>query len=299
MQNQIKVRPLKRGEENLWVLLGIEDSEKESRTSSLARYLAENPNLACENYLLAYDQDRVVGKMSGVLEATGYMATKMVVALGIDEMKVSNALFQYVQTFGHLQALSWVDRTGDYSWREILTRNRFSVFQDKHYYRKEIASYLAPYDSGLTYKSMKEVGEAEMLRVLKLTYVDNPNRNFTTPEQDFRSHQESAGKLFDPQSWFIAYLNTKPVGVLLPQRFEDIPEEGTLMGLGVVREHRGRGFGRILHAKGLEILSQQGAIDYIGSTDIENQSMICIFVANGCREIGIRTTHVGPAAIES
>lgn len=64
------------------------------------------------------------------------------------------------------------------------------------------------------------------------------------------------------------------------------------MSIGVFPDHRSRGLGKILHARGLEILRAQGALDYIGSTDVLNASMLRVFETNGCSKIGIRTTHV-------
>ncbi len=63
------------------------------------------------------------------------------------------------------------------------------------------------------------------------------------------------------------------------------------MSIGIVPGYRQRGLGKVLHAKGLEILSKQGATEYVGSTDLENPAMIRIFESNGCENIGTRTTH--------
>lgn len=299
MKKEIEIRPLARGEESLWVSLGVNEAEKEARKTKLAEYLNRNPNLPAENYLLAYWRGRVVGKLSGILESTGYIATKMVLAPGADEKGVSAALLNYVRQFGSVQALSWADRVDDRVWREILEWNGFSVLQDKAYFRRKIADYIAPPGEVLAYKAMAEVGREMMLKVYGLTYAENPNRNFSSPEIDFRSHEESAGQLFDPQGWLVAFLGKQPIGIVLPQRFSDSPEEGTLMSVGIVNEYRGRGFGRVLHAKGLEVLRHQGATDYIGSTDVQNLPMIRIFGLNGCEKIGTRTTHLGPAHISS
>lgn len=292
MKKQIEVRPLARGEESLWVSLGVAEPERESRRSQLAVYLNQNPSLPAENYLLACGEGRVLGKLSGILESAGYVAMKMVLAQDADEREVSAALFNHVRQFGSVQALSWADRPDDRKWREILGRNGFSNLQDKAYFRRKISGCVAPADELLRYKSMAEVGREMMLNIHSLTYVENPNRNFSSPEVDFKSHEESAGQLFDSQGWFVAFRNDQPVGVLLPQRFPDRPQEGTLMSFGVTRAYRGQGFGRLLHAKGLEILSHQGVTDYIGSTDIQNFPMIRIFERNGCEKIGVRTTHV-------
>jgi hypothetical protein len=63
------------------------------------------------------------------------------------------------------------------------------------------------------------------------------------------------------------------------------------MSIGIVPGYRHKGLGKILHAKGLEILSRQVAIEYIGSTELENAAMIRIFEIIGFENIGTRTTH--------
>lgn len=299
MKKQIEVRPLTRGEESIWVSLGVAEAEKETQRVKLVEYLDQNLSLPEKNFLLAYWQGRVVGKLSGILSSTGYVAKKMILDQEADKREVSASLFNYVRQFGPVQALSWADQTDDREWRETLERNGFFILVDKAYFKRNISDYVMPPGEILRYKSMKEVGREMMLNVHSLTYAENPNRNFSSPEKDFKSHEESAGPLFDQQGWFVAFLNDQPIGVLLPQRFPDSPREGTLMSIGVTREYRGRKFGRMLHAKGLEILSRQGATTYIGSTDMRNLPMIRIFEINGCEKFGIRSTHLDSASISS
>jgi ribosomal protein S18 acetylase RimI-like enzyme len=292
MNLQITVRPLKRGEEMQWASIGIPQNEMALRCQKLTDYLASNPTLPPEHYLLAYTGEKLVGKMSGILESTGYVATNVHVIEGIPRNAIAEALFAHVVPFGNLQALSWA-REDNADWRKLLKESRFAEKDDRAYYRRKLSGFTSPLENRFLYKSLREIGETEFLAVYGGTYFGNLNRNFnnTSPELDFRSHIESAGNLFDPNHWYVVFEANLAIGVLLPQRFPDTPHDGTLMSVGLLPEARNKGFGRILHAMGMEILAGQGATDYIGSTDIQNVPMRKIFEWNGCEIIGIRTTH--------
>ena len=53
-------------------------------------------------------------------------------------------------------------------------------------------------------------------------------------------------------------------------------------GTYVNPEFRGKGFGKIIHSIGLDFLRENNILKYKGSTDIENKSMISIFMINNC-----------------
>jgi ribosomal protein S18 acetylase RimI-like enzyme len=292
MNKQLTVRPLKRGEEILWTSIGVPQGEVESRCQKLINYLARNPSLPPENYLLAFSGETLVGKMSGIVESTGYIATNIYVIEIAGSKAITEALLAYVKRFGRLQALSWA-RDDNRSWRNLLKESGFVEKEDKSYYRRKIAHFVSPFENRFQLVSLQEIGESSFLEIYNETYSGNLNRNFNNdfPESDFRSNIESAGNLFDPCSWYVVLEKSSPVGILLPQRFPDSTHDGTLMCVGLLPFARGRGYGKILHAKGMEILASQGATDYIGSTDVQNLPMKKVFEKNGCELIGIRTTH--------
>ena len=231
--------------------------------------------------------------MSGILESSGYVATKMHIDSKELKKEIASALFSHVKAFGNTQALSWASREDDLEWRELLCLCGFSIFQDKAYFKKKIDGYRSPNIDRLRYRSISEIGESRMLDIHRKIYEANLNRNFNSedPDADYRSHVESAGSFFNPDDWYAVFDGDAPAGVLFPQRFSDAPDEGTLMSMGLLPHFRRQGLGKVLHATGLEILSKQGATQYIGSTDLENAAMIRVFEINGCESIGIRTTH--------
>lgn len=292
MNHQIRVQPLKRGEEDLWTSIGVPQNEVASRCQKLTEYLSSNPTLPPEHYLLACQGEKLVGKMSGILESTGYIATSLHVADESAQSEIADALFAHVKGFGCLKALSWA-REDNSKWRKLLTESGFMEKEDRAYYRRKVSAFKSNHDNPFQLISLNDLGESSFLEIYRETYLGNSNRNFNneSPETDFRSHIESAGVLFDPNRWYVAMKENCPLGIVLPQRFPDSPHEGTLMSLGLLPKARGKGYGKVLHAIGLEILANQGATDYIGSTDVQNIPMIKVFEKNQCEFVGIRTTH--------
>jgi RimJ/RimL family protein N-acetyltransferase len=107
-------------------------------------------------------------------------------------------------------------------------------------------------------------------------------------EEAMNEYVEFAGAAHHPETWVVAYDEDRPVGVVFAQRYDDKPEEGSVFFIGVVPEFRGLGFGTVLHAKGLAMLSAIGVKEYVGSTDVQNEAMTRTFATNGCRLYAVR-----------
>ena len=87
-------------------------------------------------------------------------------------------------------------------------------------------------------------------------YTGSQNRHFDSdPLADYKNLV--ACKL-SPKHLLIAFLSDQPVGVLVIQVFDDLPSEGTIYNFGLFPELRGKGLGKVLHAKGLAELSSAG-----------------------------------------
>lgn len=290
--SELSVRPLTLACLQDWFTFGIPPEEIDSRRKDLSDYLQANPDLAPETYLIAQRGEEIIGKMSGVLEPEGYIATRIRIAEGNDPQYVASLFLSQVRKWGRLRALSW-EGAEDLDWRDLLEKLGFEAVQEKPYFRRNIEGFVSPYEDPFFYRSLKQLGESEFLKIFSGTYEANLNRNFNlaSPETDFRSYLDSAGILFDPDGWVAAFLQDQPAGIILPQRYPDTPRDGTMMSLGLTPEFRKRGYGKILHAKGLEILSKQGATGYVGSTDVENIPMIRVFLRNGCAQTRVRRVH--------
>jgi ribosomal protein S18 acetylase RimI-like enzyme len=99
---------------------------------------------------------------------------------------------------------------------------------------------------------------------------------------------EHADEALNLKNWLLAYRDGKLAGAVFAQRYFDKPEEGSIFFIGLTPEFRGKGLAKILHAKGLELLSNEGCTGYVGSTDIQNTAMIAVFKANDCTLTTIR-----------
>lgn len=85
----------------------------------------------------------------------------------------------------------------------------------------------------------------------------------------------------------VHYDNHIPIGVVIPHIEPDTDSEGRIFWIGLHPQYRGKGYGRNLHNIGLERLQQDfQAKTYLGATQIENEPMKNIMIANGCKHFG-------------
>jgi RimJ/RimL family protein N-acetyltransferase len=164
----------------------------------------------------------------------------------------------------------------------------------KQYARRSIEGYQSPYSESLEYRSISELSNSEVVRLLAETMRDGRARDFdpTQPELEFNQMIEFAGTAYHPETWVAAYREGEPIGLVFAQRYDDKPSEGSEFFIGVLPPFRGQGLGKVLHAKGLEMLSKLGVQEYVGSTDVQNEAMIRTFAANGCRLYAIREVEI-------
>lgn len=166
---------------------------------------------------------------------------------------------------------------------------------DKQYARRPLEGYQSPYDDPFTYRSITELDRGELLAIMQQTMDGSLCRDMTDEPAapKFDGMVEHAEVAFDPSYWLVAYLDDEPAGLVFAQRYYDKMEEGSIFMIGLIEHYRGKGYGKILHAKGLAMLGEMGCTGYIGSTDIENPPMLKIFQQNGCNLTRIRRIEYG------
>lgn len=164
----------------------------------------------------------------------------------------------------------------------------------KQYARRTIDGYVSPYPDRFRYLSISELDIDEVLRLFSNALLGTMGRdlNPAEPAEELKFIIEFAGDAYHPETWVVAYDSEMPIGMIFAQRYADKPLEGSLFFIGVLPEHRGKGFGGILHAKGLEMLAAIGVKEYVGSTDVNNEPMLQVFKANDCRLYAIRDVKV-------
>ena len=93
---------------------------------------------------------------------------------------------------------------------------------------------------------------------------------------------------YHPEDWELALIKKEPVGVVVPAYLDDRRDSAGNLYVRVIPIMRGQGFGRLLHYRGLEIISKRGVRNYLSSCDCLNLPMIKIFESLNYRLVAIQ-----------
>lgn len=249
-----------------------------------------------ESGLFVNDQENnFLGRLFGrLINENHFIVTN--IELNTNDVKIARDLLDHVKTM-HPQAmmhiLSWNEESNK-EYEEILKRLGHTISFGKNYYKREISNFKSPYEDFFEYKSLLKLDRKVIIEILDDFRKADPseNKNISIEEafaDTIANIDSSIGS-----EWIAAYLNNNVVGIILPNIYPDDPEAGTLTHFGVCSQFRGKGYAKILHAKGLEVLSKLNAKTYLGSTHVDNYPMKKVFENNQCIEIGIRRHWEGP-----
>jgi RimJ/RimL family protein N-acetyltransferase len=243
------------------------------------------------SHLLTFEGARCVGRLGGTfLNPKLYFVREITAAEDVDADTVALALGAYLarEFFRDgVEILTW-DKPEAEAINDCLRRSGFVVDKEKAFVKKNVQGFTSPHEDPFSYRTLAEIGDDRFIEIMVEAATGDPfeDPDSTDPREEFQELVDYAGNRFDPTWWRVAYLDDRPVGIVLPQEFDDREHEGSLFYVGVLPEFRGRGFGKILHAGGLAFLAQHGVTDYIGSTDTRNHPMMRVFEANGCNRTG-------------
>jgi len=161
----------------------------------------------------------------------------------------------------------------------------FSVVQEKLSYRFTKQT-LEDKPSKLEFRSYNTVGEKEFENAVALVTQHTLDRLDAATVAKYGQTEAARiymNKLkeiaFDPETWMLAYIDDKLIGLVVPANFED--SYGAINYIGVVPEKRGKGYVDYLLKKGTELLLNQGVTIIIADTDALNLPM-----QNACKRIG-------------
>jgi len=282
----IEVRPMRPGQETTWLGMNLSPSEVEASLPDFTERVRKG-SVDERSFLLAFDGPRCVGRLEGVFPAPAvYIVREIHAVEGPDTLGIEDALCAYLRpSFAgeRVSVVTW-DVPESEAINDALGRAGFEIRKRKIVVERSIAGYTSPYHDPFTYSSLEVVGRESFVRIMVEASEGDPFEDSADRDVDreFQEMVDYAGKRFDPTWWTIAGLDGETVGVVLPQAYAGYDDEGTLFYVGVRPPFRGRGYGKILHAAGLEFLSRHGVTTYIGSTDDRNVPMIAVFKANGC-----------------
>ncbi len=281
-------RPLKRGEELLWMSLKASVASGRLDSDDVGVAIGrEDPR----SFLIALDGARCAGRLRGkFLNPRLYFVRELLASDDAEFDDVASSLCTVLSdSFAEdgTEILAW-DRAADHATNRALEAAGFVVGRRKVFVERGLSGYESPHEDVLEYRTLAELGEERFLEIMTEAARGDPFEDVTErdPRGDFRELVDYAGDRFDPTWWRAAFQDGKPVGVVLPQAFADREAEGSLFYVGVFPDRRGRGFGKMLHAAGLEFLARNGIERYVGSTDSRNTPMIAVFTANGCSRTG-------------
>ena len=251
-------------------------AQKDGQTVGLLGYRApaahQNPEQTPETMILFFLQCDgnylEVGQM--LLE---YSLTKLR-ALGVSKVKWS---FDSAEFWGEIVRPNphWQQEV------ELAHRAGMSLRQEKiNYLYRICAPILADVAPDLNYRTLQEVGEAVYMEAIRRVMQGTLDRSDTQlchrlgPEQAARAffHNISDGMTYEPRLWKLGYTSTNALmGLVAPLKmWGDI---GTIGYIGVVPEHRGKGYCVALLQQGTADLQVEGIQRVIADTDALNIPM--------------------------
>jgi GNAT superfamily N-acetyltransferase len=288
----LRARELRNGEEHLWLELDVPEKGEtaESASGGLDEFRArfrEESSGDPRTFLIALDGSLPAGRLSGrFLDKQTYLVRELRCAEGFPVSEVEDALLAFLgRSLARDGALVFTsDSPKNAELVGALERAGFTVEKKKALVGRGLEGELPGQGIGFAFVPLAEVGRRRFVEVMTEAAEGDPFESMEgrDADADFEELVELAGNRYDPWSWFLALVDGEVVGVLLPQILPDAESEGTLFYVGVLPRFRGRGYGRALHAAGLSMLAERGAVGYFGSTDTRNEPMLRVFARNGC-----------------
>ena len=241
--------------------------------------------------LTAYDDTGDVARLEGeFVTSTLFQARRGEIGGGTRVFEAwaafaTHVADQFAATGG--EVIVWEGPEQD-RWCAALEAAGFHRARRKAFVTRDLTADIPAASPELTLRSLADVGEdafrARMVEASEGDPYEEREGAARDVAREWAELIEHEGDRFDPSGWYLVDDAAGPVGVLLPRA--DDAATGTLSYLGIVPSRRGRGLGRLLHAKGLALLAGRGLARYIGSTDVRNAPMLRVFERNGCRVKG-------------
>jgi len=161
--------------------------------------------------------------------------------------------------------------------QRLFCRAGFVVEQEKLRYVHKGTAY-QEYPHSLHFKSIAEVGEdqfIDMVERVTMGTLDGLMAEDVKRLGSRRAAKEYVNGLkgidFNPNWWKLGYAGDTAIGLILPQRFS--ANLGCINYIGVLPEHRGKGYGLPLLAEGTRILVENGMTEIIADIDKTNQPL--------------------------
>ncbi len=165
----------------------------------------------------------------------------------------------------------------------------FVIKFSKLCFLKNLSKHFFVYNDIFEYRSIDETGIDKFFETFRAS-ADKRIRTVTGFKRYIERTKREYGNTNGISGWKVVCLNSRPIGIIMPFKilsylpplFNIRKEVGTLLDIGLIPEERGKGYGRIIHSKGLMILKEMGLKIYMGSTETNNCAMLRVFKTNKC-----------------
>ncbi len=179
------------------------------------------------------------------------------------------------------------NRARDRDQNRFMKECGLKIKYSKQLFTKNLRNFKSNYKDKFEYRSLNGPGLPKFFRTFKAS-IEDPIKQYRQFQRYVNKMKKLIGDTYDIGNWKVVSLNKENIGVIMPHVFPEDPKLGTLLEIGLKPEYRGKGYGRIIHERGLELLKEMGAKKYLGSTETTNHAMLRVFELNGCKKWFIR-----------
>jgi len=269
------VRFLQVGEEKKWY--DLMDEEFSESFTQLSDYRPQS-------HIVVEEDNRFVGGMELIIDDPEQVFLFNPIVKGKDMPSVFEHLLhkgiEAAQSLDVQKIFSLIHESNDKFKiiQTVLSKFKFNLGLKKVLYqRKPKPLFVYKSDLYLVYKSLKEIGEEDFVKMLEKIY--QPDIFESDPKKCFFGLKRGAVKTrrFYPEDWEVAYIENQAVGITMPQLHDEKGKYGSNFYVGVISGLRKKGIGKMLQRRAIERLIKRGVKLIMGSTHFENTPMIRIF----------------------
>lgn len=179
------------------------------------------------------------------------------------------------------------NRVRDRNQNKFMKKSGLKIKYSRQLFRRDLRNFKSNYKDIFEYKSLSELGLIKFFRIYKIS-VEDPINQYEEFQKYINKMKKFIRNTYNYNNWKVASLNKVNIGVVMPHVLPENPKHGTIWDIGLKPRYRGKGYGRIIHARGLELLKQMGAKKYGGATGTTNHAMLRVFELNGCKKLNVR-----------
>ncbi|MFC4619580.1 GNAT family N-acetyltransferase [Camelliibacillus cellulosilyticus] len=171
----------------------------------------------------------------------------------------------------------------------FLGDNGFEKVGTQFFYRRELSS-VSPNQKNFDLKNLHSIDDDFFKDIWEQARVASKNApESTSIDHLFEGLKEELGPNYESYC-HIAFKDGLSIGMTIPHPEPGTVDEGRIFYIGILPEHRGKGFGQLLHDDSLALLKALGLNVYIGATGAFNVPMQMIFEKNHCQLFDKRTS---------